>query len=193
MPVVTGKKVQGSQETQQKPPNDKKGDGLKSTEVNVVQKPVQDRTLNPRIQSRSLVSVFAAEEPCRACACHQPESAANTLLNTEFIHYYCWVFRRQDEQNQHQSPTDGTRGGQLQAYGALHTAGERTWNPLPPELQHFRYTGSRKIQLSELTARKSPCLVLPSREFRQDSGNTEHRGAIPHVAAVKKHIPAYVR
>ena len=79
------------------------------------------------------------------------ESAANTLLNIKFIHYYCWVFRRQDEQNQHQSPTDGTREGQLQAYGALHKACKRTWNPLPPELWHFRYTGSRKIQLSELT------------------------------------------
>lgn len=79
------------------------------------------------------------------------ESAANTLLNTEFIHYYCWVFRRQDEQNQHQSPTDGTREGQLQAYGALHKACKRTWNPLPPEPWHFRYTGSREMQLSELT------------------------------------------
>lgn len=121
----------------------------------MVQKPVQDCILNPRIQSHSLVSMFAAKEPCRACACHQPDSAANALLNAEFIHYYCWLSRRQDEQNQHQSPTDGTRGGQLQAFGALHTAGERTWNPLPPELRCFRSTGSRKIQLSELTACKS--------------------------------------
>lgn len=53
--------------------------------------------------------------------------------------------------NQHQSPTDGTREGQLQAYSALHKACKHTWNPLPPELWHFLYTGRRKIQLSELT------------------------------------------
>lgn len=136
----------------------------------MVQKPVQDCILNPRIQSHPLVSMFAAKEPCRACACHQPDSAANALLNAEFIHYYCWLSRRQDEQNQHQSPTDGTRGGQLQAFGALHTAGERTWNPLPPELRCFRSTGSRKIQLSELTACKSLHFVLPTREFMLDPG-----------------------
>lgn len=38
--VVTGKKVQGSQETQQKPPNAKRSDRLKSLEVKVVQRPV---------------------------------------------------------------------------------------------------------------------------------------------------------
>lgn len=139
------------------------GDRLKSTEVNVVQRPGYDTMFNHRIQIHRLVGLQQRNLVEHVPAICPAESAAHTLLNTKFIHYYCWVFRRQDKQNQHQSPTDGTREGQLQAYSALHKACKRTWNPLPPELWRFHYTGSRKIQLSELTVTPEIPLLCAAR------------------------------
>lgn len=99
------------------------------------------------------------------------KSAANILLNTEFIHYCCWVFRRQDEQNQHPSPTDGMREGQLQAYSVLHKACMCTWDPLPSAHWHFQYTDSRKTQLSELTV--TPQIPLLCTAQLEKTGRTE--------------------